>query len=239
MLILGRHVAEAVIIDQRIVATVAVIGNDFVDLGLSKVDGTQRGVVTLGTSALKPIGCGVSGILINVKNGRARLGLEYLPGVSITSLEHSTYFGIVDGKKGDGFMSGGYFSCGDWMGGDKTGSAFFDVLDRIEQEVISPDEQSAWDTGFAEPLRAQLAQQDEDEPPYLQLSRSMLDLLIPPARRCFETLNEQLGRPDPDSWHDLGESRSGEGWQLICLDDLFRAYQACCESGASVVLHFD
>ena len=136
-------------------------------------------------------------------------------------------------------MSGGYFSCGSWIGDDKTASAFFEVLENIEEDIITVDERADWDSDFSNPLRAQLAELDEDEPPFMELSRSMLDVLLPPARRYFEVLSQRLGHPDRDSWPDIGEWKIGEGWELMCLHDLFQAYNACCESEESVTVHFD
>jgi len=136
-------------------------------------------------------------------------------------------------------MGGGYFSCGRWMGDDKTASAFFDVLDGLEEETITEDERILWETECAAPLRSQLGECDEDELPFLELSRTMLDVLMPPARRYFDVLNDRLGHPDPSTWHAIGESRAGEGWQLMCLHDLFQAYDASCNSDKPVVIHFD
>jgi hypothetical protein len=135
-------------------------------------------------------------------------------------------------------MSGGYFSCGNWMGDDKTGSAFFEVLDNLE-DVVTSEERPLWDAEFAAPLRAQLDELDEDEPPFMELSRQMMDVLVPPARRYFQLLNERLGHPDPDTWPEIGERKTGAGWELMCLEDLFRAYDACCKSNESVTVHFD
>ena len=135
-------------------------------------------------------------------------------------------------------MSGGYLSCGNWMGDDKAGTAFFQVLDSLE-EMLTVDERPQWDEGFATHLRQQLDELDEDEPPFMQLSRSMLDVLVPVARRYFDVLSERLGNPSPDTWSEMGEWKTGEGWQLMCLQDLFQAYDACCRSGRPVVIHFD
>ena len=130
-------------------------------------------------------------------------------------------------------MSGGYFSCGDWQGGDKSATAFFEVIDRLAS-VLTVQEGPAWDADFVAPLRAQLNDADEDDPPYVKLSRLMLDVLIPPARRYYDQLREQLGNPPRDSWRE-----TDEGWELMCLADLFCAYDASMDYGKPVSVHFD
>ena len=136
-------------------------------------------------------------------------------------------------------MSGGYFSCGSWMGGDKTGSAFFEVLADVEEVVITPDERAVWDADFSNPIRAQLNELDEGEPRFMRLSRRMLDVMVPPARRYFEILIERHGHPDPDTWDQIGEWKTGDGWKLMCLEELFHAYEANRRLDKHVLVHFD
>lgn len=84
MLILSRRVGESIIVDGTIKATVAVIGADFVDLGLSEVGGARLRCVTLDTRELRPVIDGVTGIMIKkIEAGRVRLGFEVRRGVSI------------------------------------------------------------------------------------------------------------------------------------------------------------
>ena len=84
MFVLSGGIGESIIIDDALVATVAVIGADFVDLGLSRMDGTRLGHATLATSGLRTVAGGVQGIMIkSLDEGRVRLGFEYPEGVSI------------------------------------------------------------------------------------------------------------------------------------------------------------
>ena len=130
-------------------------------------------------------------------------------------------------------MSGGYISCGSWLGEDKSGSGFFEVLEGIE-DIISEHEYSNWEESFSNPLREQLEDMDEDELPYMKINKAMLDVLIPLAKRYNTQLLNELGNPEAENWHE-----TEEGWQLMCLADLFEAYKACSKSNKDVTVHFD
>jgi sRNA-binding carbon storage regulator CsrA len=84
MLILSRRLGESLVIDGQIVVRIAVIGANFVDIGLSQVDGIPIGVVTLVQNTSTPIAQGVRGVVIELRGGRVRMGLEYPEGVAIT-----------------------------------------------------------------------------------------------------------------------------------------------------------
>ena len=84
MLILSRRIGESIIIDGTFTATVAVVGADFVDLGLCERDGTQLGCVTLNTRQRAHVVRGVSGIMIErMEQGRVRLGFDAPKRISI------------------------------------------------------------------------------------------------------------------------------------------------------------
>lgn len=88
MLVLSRSVGESIIIDGTITATVAVIGADFVDIGLLEVGGARLRCVTLDTRKLRPVVDGVTGIMIErIEAGRIRLGFEVRRGVSVRRSE--------------------------------------------------------------------------------------------------------------------------------------------------------
>ena len=130
-------------------------------------------------------------------------------------------------------MSGGYFSCGDWRSGDKSATAFFEVINRLAN-VLTAQEGPAWEGDFIAPLRAQLSKFDEGAPRHVKLSRLMLDVLIPPARRYYDQLREQLDHPPRDSWQEISQ-----GQELMCLADLLRAYDESMDFGKPVSIHFD
>jgi hypothetical protein len=135
-------------------------------------------------------------------------------------------------------MSGGYLSCGDWSGDDKSGSAFFEMVQDIE-DSLNDAERDEWEERFAAPLRQQMDGQPEDDVPSFTLSREMMEVLGPKVAPYFDRLRERLGNPPPDSWHEIGERRTGEGWRLICAQDVLKAYQASKATADDVFLHFD
>ncbi len=132
-------------------------------------------------------------------------------------------------------MSGGYLSCGEWMGEDKTGTAFLEVAAVLEEDVVTEEESSQWDQHFADPLRAQLEELDEDDNPYMELSPEMMEVLVPVARRYFSTLESDNSGLSEENFHEQGET----GWHWICLKELFRAYEAQKVNGEKVVIHYD
>ena len=87
MLVLSRALGESIIVSDRFQATVAVIGTDYVDLGVIELNGDRRGVVTLNEHELRPIVGGVRGILIRHKQDGVRLGFEFEDGVTIQRAE--------------------------------------------------------------------------------------------------------------------------------------------------------
>jgi hypothetical protein len=135
-------------------------------------------------------------------------------------------------------MSGGYLSCGAWSGDDKSGSAFFDMVRDIE-DSLTDAERDEWEEHFAAPLQQQMDQQPEDDVPSFTLSPRMMDVLGPKVAPYFDRLRERLGNPPPDSWHQIGEWRSGDGWRLLCAQDVLEAYEISRRSSEDVFLHFD
>lgn len=87
MLILSRGVGESVVFDNEVVATVAVLGREFVDLGLSKISGEPLGTVTLTSDGLSPIAKGVQGIVVKLLADKVRLGFDFPRGMTITRSE--------------------------------------------------------------------------------------------------------------------------------------------------------
>ncbi|PQO31339.1 hypothetical protein C5Y96_13435 [Blastopirellula marina] len=130
-------------------------------------------------------------------------------------------------------MSGGYYSCGEWMGEDKTGTAFLEIVAILEDDYVSEEEMSQWDAEFADPLREQL-EAIEDDAPYMELSSGMMNVLVPIARRYFEKLESENEGLSEETFHE-----SEEGWQWICLKELWNAFDAQKNSGELVVVHYD
>ncbi len=134
-------------------------------------------------------------------------------------------------------MGGGYISCGEWLGDDKSGSAFLSLLDELEQTLL-PEETSRWQEMVGEPLQEQLNDTPEDDMPYLELDRAMMDCLIGPVRRYVAQERARGIRGDPPGTVEDGW-QSGPEWRLYCAIDLLRAHDECSRTGDTVVIHFD
>ena len=135
-------------------------------------------------------------------------------------------------------MSGGYVSCGSWLGDDKSCSAFLPLLDSLE-EVVAESERAEWETKVVAPLRTQLDATDADDMPFLRLNPDTMECLGRVARRYVE---QQIGRgvaPEPDESFSADGWRSGPGWRLYCATDLVTASEKAQSSGNEVVIHFD
>ena len=136
-------------------------------------------------------------------------------------------------------MSGGNFSCGDWIGGNKTATYFFVALNAMQEEVLTDQQWDAWSEGFAEPLNEQLKGLDREGPIRFEFSPTMMEALLPVARRYYEILMTKNEHPTEERiWRQEGIDEDVK-WQLLSLIDLFKADQAQQDSGKPIVLRFD
>jgi Global regulator protein family len=92
MLVLSRRPGESVVIDRRTVATVAVVGRDFVDLCVTDIDHRLSRTLTLAAGGLTEIAHGVSATIafIDHSRGRARLAFDIPPDIRFERAEFST-----------------------------------------------------------------------------------------------------------------------------------------------------
>ena len=135
-------------------------------------------------------------------------------------------------------MSGGYVSCGRWMGEDKSCSGFMPLLDELEK-LVRDDERANWEAQLAAPLRSQFETTPEDDMPYLTLTPPMMECLATFVRRYVEIEVAKGVAPEPDDSDDGSGWRAGPGWRLYCAVDLLRAQQECAVTGRTVVIHYD
>ena len=76
VLVLSRELGDAIVIDDNIVATVAVIGREFVDLTMSTVSGRTLETISLSKNRSTYIARGVYEIFIKHLEQKVRLGFE-------------------------------------------------------------------------------------------------------------------------------------------------------------------
>src|SRR5687767_12921583 len=121
-------------------------------------------------------------------------------------------------------MGGGYISCGEFMGDDKSGSAFEGVLRGIPI-VLTAEEGTAFSEQVAAPLLQALHEGGEQ----FEISPEMVSHLLQPLTRYHAHLDETLGHPHPYDAPELDRERGldmtdakygdGPGWQFYCTHD--------------------
>ena len=141
-------------------------------------------------------------------------------------------------------MGGGYISCGEFMGEDKSGSAFEGVLRGIPT-LLSAKEAARFSDQVATPLLQALHEGGEQ----FEISPEMVSHLFQPLTRYHAYLDETLGHPHPYDAPELDRKRgldmteakygAGLGWQFYCTHDLLRACEVSQQKGEPIVFGFD
>jgi hypothetical protein len=140
-------------------------------------------------------------------------------------------------------MGGGYISCGNFLGDDKSGSAFVGVLRGIPT-VLSAAEAAAFRVSLAEPLMAMLEDSQE-----LEITPQRAAELFEPLRKFHEHLRAALGDPEPCHAPELDRKLGvnmtnakygeGTGWQFYCTHDLLHACELSQKSKEPIGISFD
>jgi hypothetical protein len=134
-------------------------------------------------------------------------------------------------------MAGLHFSCGKWMGGDKSADPFFEIaMDELPNHLL-PAEEEAWaqqvEEFFWEPLGEPGNQ--------VRIPPAIMRLLIVPARRYRAELAEELGLSGPEAAVQeiaVIPGRDSVEFRYYCVVDLLRAAEECERSGEPVVVTF-
>src|SRR5215467_6233787 len=87
-------------------------------------------------------------------------------------------------------MGGGYISCGDFEGEDKSGSAINGVFDAIAS-MLPAEERRQWQSNFLAALEGNLEEQQ------MIIPSQLVRLLIDPLRAYYADLGAKLGNPHP------------------------------------------
>ena len=141
-------------------------------------------------------------------------------------------------------MGGGYISCGEFMGEDKSGSAFEGVLRGI-LTMLPPKEAVTFTMHVATPLLQALQEGQEQ----FEIPPDMVGHLFEPLKRYHAHLDHMLGHPHPHEAPELDRQRgldmieakygSGPGWQFYCTHDLVRACEVSRRTGEPIIFAFD
>jgi hypothetical protein len=133
-------------------------------------------------------------------------------------------------------MAGLHFSCGEWLGEDKSADPLFDILGKELGAFVTEEEELAWCEQFLVPFnRKSRARQRKLEP-------EMMRAITEPLRRYREALARRLGLSRPDaSLEELGASprvESAEERKLVCVRDLLAGNEVCQQTGEPIIVVF-
>jgi len=121
-------------------------------------------------------------------------------------------------------MAGLHFSCGRWMGGDKTANPLFDIIEKALPKYLADGEEA----DFEQFLRELDEQADEEE---INLTPEMMRAIIGPLERYHDALVKKLGLSGPQaSLEELGKyprTMSKAELHVHCIRDLLAGNRVC------------
>jgi hypothetical protein len=121
-------------------------------------------------------------------------------------------------------MAGLHFSCGKWMGGDKTADPLFDIIPKALSKYVSDEEKANWE-------RFLVAFNEQADSEVLELTPEMMRAIVGPLVRYRDALVKKLGLSGPDaSLEELGRYPrvpSKDGRSLDCVRDLLAGSEVC------------
>src|SRR5262249_4832089 len=82
-------------------------------------------------------------------DGRATAVSGPLPPTTAGIVPARVWLSLATRGNGGRGMSGLHFSCGDWMGSDKSADPLFDIIPKELKEFVREEEQPAWKTFLA------------------------------------------------------------------------------------------
>jgi hypothetical protein len=132
-------------------------------------------------------------------------------------------------------MSGLHFSCGKWMGEDKSADPLFDIVPKLLSKYVADGEKADWErflTAFNE-------QPDSHE---LELTPEMMRAILGPLGRYRDALVKKLGLSGPEATlEELGaypRVTSKDERRLECVRDLLAGNKVCQRSKKPIVVYF-
>jgi len=134
-------------------------------------------------------------------------------------------------------MGGGYISCGDFEGEDKSASAFFGVLAAIRPALESLN--AAHVNSFVQQVAK--VETGHADPPVVIPPR-VAAVVLPRLSVLRDELVARLGTSDRYAALDAApEGKWGEGpaWELHCIEDLIPAWEHAIEEQQDIVIDFD
>jgi len=132
-------------------------------------------------------------------------------------------------------MAGLHFSCGKWMGKDKSADPLFEIISKLLSKYVADDERADWERFLA----AFDEQADEEQ---LELTPAMMRSIVAPLGRYHDALAKQLGLSEPNASLDeldkFPRSASSRASKLHCVRDLLAGNQVCQRSRKPIIVLF-
>lgn len=133
-------------------------------------------------------------------------------------------------------MAGLHFSCGEWLGEDKSADPLFDIIQKELDAFVTEEEKPAWRKQFLVPFNRQSRARQ------LKLKPEMMRAIAEPLRRYRDALARRLGLSSPDaSLEELGSYprvESEEERKLVCVRDLLAGNEMCQRTGEPIIVVF-
>jgi hypothetical protein len=147
-------------------------------------------------------------------------------------------------EQGETQMAGGYISCGDFSGEDKSGSAISGVFEALPECLAESERQT-----FTETVLDPLAEYLEEHEDHFLIQPDVASMLLGPVGTLYAQYGNELGHPEPFDAPQIDKQRGmnasdakwgqGIGWRYYCLHDLQLALRKSVASGLPVLIHFD
>jgi len=132
-------------------------------------------------------------------------------------------------------MAGLHFSCGKWMGEDKSADPLFDIIPEILSDYVESEEWFAWLE-----FQAKFTEQAQSEEP--QLLPSMMASIVEPLTRYRDALIQKLGLSAPEASLDergpFPRTLTPDERRLECVRDLLVGNKICQQTGEPISVYF-
>ncbi len=132
-------------------------------------------------------------------------------------------------------MAGLHFSCGKWMGEDKSADPLFDIIPKTLSKYVAGNEQADWER-FLE------AFDEQGDSEMLELTPEMMRAIVGPLELYRDALVKNLGLSGPDaSLEELGSYPrvlSEDESRLKCVRDMLAGNAVCQRSRKPIVVVF-
>jgi hypothetical protein len=148
-------------------------------------------------------------------------------------------------------VGGGYISCGDFEGDDKSGSALLGVVEDLQTLLRRESDSALGDllAGMHAFVSGEAAPPDDWEDK-IEITADQMAALLPYLKKCRDHLVENSGTSDPGKAMEAEQAASGSnsselkwgkgtGWRLYCVTDLLGAAEHAMANQQSVFISFD